>query len=97
MSCKHSDHGKFAALQKKDFVAAQGGGCFYCGQPFSKRNRPTRDHLFPRCMGRDLMFNKVMVHAKCNQAKGDRMPTAEEVERARVVYTILGLPSWKIG
>lgn len=70
---------------------AQGGRCFYCGEPFSKRRGPTRDHLFPRSLGCDLPGNKVAAHSKCNSAKGSRMPTPEEVERASAMYAALGL------
>lgn len=72
-------------------VAAQGGRCFYCGEPFSKRRGITRDHLFPRSMGYDLGGNKVAAHPRCNVAKGDRMPTPDEVDKASAIYAMLGM------
>lgn len=72
-------------------VAAQGGRCFYCDQPFSKRRGITRDHLFPRSMGCDLSGNKVAAHSRCNVAKRDRMPTPEEVDKAGAIYAALGM------
>ena len=70
---------------------AQGGRCFYCDQPFSKRRGITRDHLFPRSFGCDLAGNKVAAHAKCNVEKGCRLPTPAEVEKAAAIYEMLGL------
>lgn len=72
-------------------VMAQGGRCFYCNEPFSKRRGPTRDHLFPRYMGCGLQGNKVAAHSKCNTSKGHRMPTEDEYERAIALYAGLGL------
>lgn len=72
-------------------VIAQGGQCFYCGAPFSKRRGPTRDHLFPRSLGCDLAGNKVAAHSRCNVAKGDRMPTLEEYDRASALYALMGM------
>lgn len=72
-------------------VMVQGGRCFYCGEPFSKRRGATRDHLFPRSLGCDLAGNKVAAHSKCNCLKGDRMPTPEEYERASAMYAVMGM------
>jgi 5-methylcytosine-specific restriction endonuclease McrA len=59
---------------------SQGGLCFLCGRPMGAG--ATDDHLIPRAYGgADLPANVVLVHRRCNQLKGDRLPTVEEVER----------------
>lgn len=75
-----------------ELIGAQGGVCFYCRKPFSKSKmgKPSRDHLFPRSMGCDLKDNRVVACVRCNGAKGDRMPTPEEVERAQALYERFG-------
>lgn len=59
---------------------AQGGRCFHCGEPVGAK--ATDDHLIPRAYGgADVPGNVVLAHRRCNQLKGDRLPTAQEVER----------------
>lgn len=59
---------------------AQGGLCFLCGKPMGAG--ATDDHLIPLAYGgADIPANVVLAHRRCNQLKGDRLPTAEEVER----------------
>ncbi|MGQ9365717.1 HNH endonuclease [Azospirillum sp. ST 5-10] len=59
---------------------AQGGRCFYCGEPVGRQ--ATFDHLIPQAYGGvDSPGNVVLAHRRCNQKKGDRLPTPEEVER----------------
>lgn len=59
---------------------AQGGLCFYCGQPVGAK--ATFDHVIPQCYGgTDDLANIVLAHRRCNMLKGDRLPTVEEVER----------------
>lgn len=59
---------------------AQAGRCFYCGEPVGAK--ATFDHLIPRCYGgSDEPGNIVLAHRRCNQLKGDRLPTAEEIDR----------------
>ncbi|HYG87748.1 MAG TPA: HNH endonuclease [Azospirillum sp.] len=58
----------------------QGGRCFYCGEPVGVK--ATFDHVIPQAYGGvDEPGNIVLAHRRCNQLKGDRLPTAEEVER----------------
>ena len=58
----------------------QGGRCFYCGEPAGAK--ATFDHLIPRAYGgADDPANIVLAHRRCNQRKGDRLPTTEEIER----------------
>lgn len=75
---------------------AQGGVCFYCNKPLTKRDA-TRDHLVPRCRGGWLDFNKVMCCFRCNTKKGDRMPTEAELAKARDLYASLGCPRFAVG
>src|SRR4051794_8954390 len=59
---------------------AQGGACFYCGQPIG--GKATDDHLIPRAYGgATVPGNIVLAHRRCNRLKGDRLPTPEEIER----------------
>lgn len=61
-------------------IVAQSGRCFHCGEPIGAK--ATDDHLIPRAYGgADVAGNVVLVHRRCNQLKGDRLPTAQEVER----------------
>lgn len=58
----------------------QGGRCFYCGEVMGAK--ATFDHVIPRAYGGiDSPANVVLAHRRCNLRKGDRLPTAEEVER----------------
>jgi hypothetical protein len=72
----------------------QGGVCFYCEKPMApKRYRPkhrrrathaqgyTVDHFFPRALGFGLKEGKVLAHHLCNERKGMRLPTREELEK----------------
>lgn len=85
-----------ARIPQSQLLRAQGRKCFYCGRPLTEK-QATRDHLFPRALGRDLALNKVMACRKCNCKKGCRLPTQEELDRARALYAGLGMPSWEIG
>jgi hypothetical protein len=58
----------------------QGGRCFLCGGPMGAK--ATYDHLIPRAYGgADVAGNVVLVHARCNRKKGDRLPTPAEIDR----------------
>lgn len=58
----------------------QGGRCFYCGEPVGAK--ATFDHVIPQAYGgADVAGNIVLAHRRCNQSKGDRLPTPEEVDR----------------
>lgn len=75
---------------------AQGGRCFYCGEEFScgpyrPNKRPkgyTVDHFFPLSRGYKITDGKVLSCHPCNQAKDDRLPTAEEVRRFEVAFRV---------
>ncbi|MBP2297536.1 HNH endonuclease [Azospirillum picis] len=58
----------------------QGGRCFYCDGPVGAK--ATFDHLIPQAYGGiDAPANVVLAHRRCNQRKGDRLPTAGELDR----------------
>lgn len=85
-----------ARIPEAQLFRAQGRKCFYCGCQLTRASA-TRDHLIPRALGRDLALNKVMACRKCNCRKGHRLPTQDELSRARALYASLGIPSWEIG
>lgn len=67
-------------------VMVFGCRCFYCGHEFPLEEL-TRDHVVPRCEGgSDDLANQVPACQPCNQAKGRRMPTEDELERIRKVW-----------
>lgn len=58
----------------------QGGRCFYCDGTIGAG--ATLDHLIPRAYGgADDPANVVLAHRRCNQRKGDRLPTGRELDR----------------
>lgn len=58
----------------------QGGRCFLCGEPVG--GKATFDHLIPQAYGgADEPANVVLAHRRCNQTKGDRLPTPDELDR----------------
>jgi len=68
---------------------AQGGNCFLCGRPMTKKPFPlhpngfTRDHLWPSSLGGGSVRNIVLAHDSCNREKDNRPATFEEAERYR--------------
>lgn len=89
------DRRQFSSVGRKDLFWAQNQKCFYCGNHM-KPNDVTRDHLYPKCQGRELVLNCVICCKKCNHAKADRMPTYAELTRARRLYVSLGCPAFCI-
>lgn len=74
-------------------LAAQGGRCFYCGDPAGRG--ATVDHLIPKAYGGiDDVANCVIAHRRCNQLKGDRLPTPDEIERLVADRKRTRLPVW---
>jgi len=68
----------------RSLAAKQNGLCFYCGcTPQAKRGLfPTMDHFIPHSKGgSDEKSNLVFACQGCDSRKGDRMPTAEELEK----------------
>lgn len=75
----------------------QGCRCFYCNKfmPYmtynDKRKKGyTVDHLFPRSKGFAKGGNSVLACRKCNEDKGDRYPTVDEILRAWDLYARMG-------
>lgn len=74
----------------------QSGECFYCSRamrPHPWRNKYpkqehgyTRDHVIPQIHGGALWLNIVLACFKCNNDKGDRAPTLDELETCRLLY-----------
>lgn len=69
---------------REDLYAVQDGKCFYCCKHISlgkfhhktRRNGYTDDHFFPRCaLERHMFSNIVLACERCNNKKGDRMPS----------------------
>lgn len=74
-------------------LAAQGWRCFHCGGPLGRG--ATVDHLVPKAYGGvDDVANCVMAHRRCNLLKGDRLPTADEVDRLVEERRRSRLPVW---
>lgn len=65
--------------------ALQGDLCFLCRLPLG--DDVTLDHVIPLAHGGTEHYrNKVLAHGACNNAKGDRMPTADELERLAALW-----------
>jgi 5-methylcytosine-specific restriction endonuclease McrA len=71
-------------------IKEQNNCCFYCGLPFTTlkivaRNRfqlYTLDHFIPKIKGgANSILNMVLCCKRCNSKKGDRLPTACEIEK----------------
>ena len=63
--------------------ALQGSICGICGK-YLRRKLATIDHVIPRARGgaHDIT-NWMLAHARCNFAKADQMPSADQVRRHR--------------
>lgn len=63
-----------------------GQACFYCREEFPMEEL-TRDHVTPRALGGDdSLANQVPACKPCNQRKGCRPPTDEELRRMRRIW-----------
>ena len=80
-----------------ELYGAQGGNCFYCGEPMlSARSDSichmgwTTDHFIPKTRGgKSLNNNTVLCHTICNMRKGGRYPTRKEIARFNRLYARL--------
>lgn len=54
----------------QELVAAWGGLCVICGQPFDNLDCVSREHLVPKSMGGKLKDNLAPSHHSCNHARG---------------------------
>lgn len=89
---------RFAALARASALTEAAGGCYICQQQLSvRRDDWNWDHIIPRVHGTDTLGksvtsgNTMPTHRSCNSDKGDRMPTEEELSRARAAYAQAGL------
>jgi len=69
-------------LLRKEFYKklwdAQNGRCYLCNDPLTVYDC-TKEHVVPRSRGgKDSQRNQLLSHAKCNEEKGDRLPTRNE-------------------
>lgn len=57
--------------------------CFWCGQEFTYRGRraPTIEHFIPKSLlkGAGGQSNCVVAHSRCNQKRGARYPSEDEM------------------
>lgn len=78
-------------LYKGDIVdflyAVQGATCYLCGR-YMRRMQATIDHVVPRARGgaHDL-GNWALAHGPCNNLKGSRLPTIEELDRHAAIQS----------
>ena len=73
-----SRHERLAAA-----VAADGGRCVWCAEPFDRLRRPTREHLVPRVKGGPSWAeNELAACRRCNRERGN-LPPAEWLRRCR--------------
>lgn len=82
--------------RKIELFRAQHGRCAYCDRPFDY-GKLTRDHVMPKSRGYGKRMNIVLVCWGCNARKANRLPTPDELDRARKVYATLGKPAFEIG
>lgn len=93
-------------VEPKPFLRAlwyvQRGLCFHCNKPMiftenggqgqPKALMATREHIHPRGLnGNGMHRNIVLAHASCNNQRGCREPTQEELTKTKAIYMILGL------
>ena len=88
--------GKFRHSTIPVIYSTQNCKCFYCNKFLQfkkyhpriedKQDGYTIDHLFPRSLGFTLYGNAVIACRRCNEKKGDRPPTPEEIARAWNIY-----------
>lgn len=66
-------------------IRIQGGLCAYCFKPFGRRGKhrgwdsATREHVWPRAKGHGNLGNVVAACRRCNEDKGDDLPTGCEI------------------
>lgn len=92
-------------LRAHEVIYRQKGRCFYCGSTFERsweKRRGgganvfkgfVRDHLVPRSLGGlDANINRVAACIACDKAKGNRLPTSEELARQSSLLGVSPLP-----
>lgn len=88
----------YRTLAKRFLFQAQEGRCHICGQKLPERfGSPllTIDHVWPASKSEahdKFRGNVLLAHLRCNQAKGDRLPTRGEVTALHMANRRMGLP-----
>jgi 5-methylcytosine-specific restriction endonuclease McrA len=67
---------------------AIGGKCYLCDCELHEDDM-TKDHVFPKSHGYSITRNMMPAHKNCNIAKGDSIPTLQEIEYVSEVYESL--------
>lgn len=78
---------------RKALLKAQDGLCYLCREPFTKALPPTTEHVIPKARGGGNAGNILLACSPCNSAKGDRLPTPEEMAYLAAVNAILERPA----
>ncbi len=80
--------------------AVQNGLCFHCDKPMiflrtegaQKALLATREHIYAAGNGKKGMHhNIVLAHARCNHDRGAKLPTDDQLQKAREIYSKLGI------
>lgn len=84
-------------LRKRQLISAQMFDCALCGQPLLRhadgRIEATEDHVFAKVRGGyDGLGNLLAAHKRCNNRKGDRLPTGCEIIWLVAVCARLDVP-----
>lgn len=82
MALRHRDNLRRLSVR---LLIAQDNRCYLCGDPFGATRPATRDHVFPQALGGRDRHNILMAHQPCNNAKGERAPTRDELAYLRAV------------
>lgn len=67
-------------------IMVQDGRCYMCRAEFCADLLPTDDHVWPIDRGGTNTRNILFACAPCNNRKGNRLPSEEEMETLRRVY-----------
>lgn len=63
------------AARRDVLIARDGNACVWCGQPFTRMNRPTTEHLIARVKGGpSWLENELLACRRCNATRGHASP-----------------------
>lgn len=65
-----------------EYITHNGGSIYEKGY--------TIDHLFPKSMGYSKNGNSVLACRRCNELKGNSLPTKEQLLKASNLYHLMG-------
>lgn len=83
-----STRSEIISVTWESFVILFNSKCFYCDKGY-KESEFDKDHLVPKSKGGRGSVNYVLSCKKCNKSKGDRMPTQEELNKAKLIWNSL--------